>query len=631
MKKTLVCVFGFIICLMVTVVAFAAPVPDTGQSKCYNATVEIPCPSPGQPFYGQDAQYTINPMSYTKLDGSGNALSDSATSWVMVKDNVTGLIWESKTNKDGVKDYYNPHDADNTYTWYDSNPATNGGDPGTPGRGTDTQAFLKTLNDSNYGGFNDWRLPTIKELAYIVKYSISSPGPTIDTGYFLDSVSSLYWASTTDATSTSHAWGVIFDYGDDGLNYKGGSYYVRAVHGGQPISLGHLAIESFDAVDSILLNDASTATGAFMDNGNGTVTDTYTGLIWQQASSYFTRIWAQALVDCEDLSLGGYTDWRLPTIKELRSLVDYSRYSPAINTMYFPDTNSSCYWASTTYASYALVAWVVDFDSGNDSSSHKPYGSYYVRAVRGGQSGLFGNLVISPASRAVSKEAGATTFSVSNTGTGTMQWTATVTSGDSWLSITSGASGTDTGTINCSFTANTSSLVRTGTIRVTSTGATGSPVDVTVTQTPTSAGSLAVSFDSLGLWIYNLGAAAWSQVSSVNPENIIYSGSTLYAGFGTSYGLYKWDGTSWNQLTSANPENMVTSGATLYVDFGASYGLYKWDGSTWSQLTSANPENMVASGSVLYVDFGTLGLYKWDGSSWFQLTGSNPAKMAISN
>jgi hypothetical protein len=240
-------------------------------------------------------------------------------------------------------------------------------------------------------------------------------------------------------------------------------------------------------------------------------------------------------------------------------------------------------------------------------------------------------LVISPASRAVSKEAGATTFSVSNTGTGTMQWTATVTSGDSWLSITSGASGTDTGTINCSFTANTSSLVRTGTIRVTSTGATGSPVDVTVTQTPTSAGSLAVSFDSLGLWIYNLGAAAWSQVSSVNPENIIYSGSTLYAGFGTSYGLYKWDGTSWNQLTSANPENMVTSGATLYVDFGASYGLYKWDGSTWSQLTSANPENMVASGSVLYVDFGTLGLYKWDGSSWFQLTGSNPAKMAISN
>jgi hypothetical protein len=50
----------------------------------------------------------------------------------MVKDNVTGLIWEMKTSKDAVKNYTDPHDADNTYTWYDSNPATNGGDPVAP-------------------------------------------------------------------------------------------------------------------------------------------------------------------------------------------------------------------------------------------------------------------------------------------------------------------------------------------------------------------------------------------------------------------------------------------------------------------------------------------------------------------
>ena len=49
-------------CFLFTVGAWASPVPDTGQSKCYNATVEIPCPSSGQPFYGQDAQYTINPI-----------------------------------------------------------------------------------------------------------------------------------------------------------------------------------------------------------------------------------------------------------------------------------------------------------------------------------------------------------------------------------------------------------------------------------------------------------------------------------------------------------------------------------------------------------------------------------------
>jgi hypothetical protein len=148
----------------------------------------------------------------------------------------------------------------------------------------------------------------------------------------------------------------------------------------------------------------------------------------------------------------------------------------------------------------------------------------------------------------------------------------------------------------------------------------------------TSTSSVAVSFASLGLWVYKSDIATWTQLSSVNPENMIYSGSTLYVDFGASHGLYKWDGTAWSQLTSANPENMVTSGSALYVNFGASYGLYKWDGAAWSQLTSANPENMVTSGSALYVNFGaSYGLWKWDGSSWSQLTGSNPDKMAVPN
>jgi len=92
-------------------------------------------------------------------------------------------------------------------------------------------------------------------------------------------------------------------------------------------------------------------------------------------------------------------------------------------------------------------------------------------------------LSVTPDSQNVSTEAGTTTFAVSNTGTGVMPWTAEVTSGDTWLSITSGDSGSDTGTITCAFTANIGGTPpRTGTIRVTATGASGSPKDVTVTQ-----------------------------------------------------------------------------------------------------------------------------------------------------
>jgi len=96
-----------ILILSIPAIAPAGSLPDTGQTKCYNDTEEIPCPQPGEPFYGQAAQYTINPPSYTKLDSQRNNLSDEATEWSMVRDNVTGLIWEIKTDDGSI------HDSDN--------------------------------------------------------------------------------------------------------------------------------------------------------------------------------------------------------------------------------------------------------------------------------------------------------------------------------------------------------------------------------------------------------------------------------------------------------------------------------------------------------------------------------------
>jgi hypothetical protein len=95
-----------------------------------------------------------------------------------------------------------------------------------------------------------------------------------------------------------------------------------------------------------------------------------------------------------------------------------------------------------------------------------------------------GVLTVTPTNRDVGKDAGTTTFSVSNTGAGDMPWTAEVLLGGAWLSITSGVSGTNAGTVTCAFAANTGTTVRTGTILLTSVGATGSPQKVTVTQDP---------------------------------------------------------------------------------------------------------------------------------------------------
>jgi len=72
-----------ILTLCLTTAAFAGKIPDTGQTKCYDNTKEIPCPQPGEPFYGQDANYSINPQSYTKIDAQGNDLPESAAEWAM--------------------------------------------------------------------------------------------------------------------------------------------------------------------------------------------------------------------------------------------------------------------------------------------------------------------------------------------------------------------------------------------------------------------------------------------------------------------------------------------------------------------------------------------------------------------
>ena len=118
---------------------------------------------------------------------------------------------------------------------------------------------------------------------------------------------------------------------------------------------------------------------------NEIVTDHSTGLMWQDDSGAKDReyTWNNAIQYCKNLSLGGYSDWRLPAIKELKTIVDLSKYKPSIDNM-FQNVNSSNYWSSTPYAGFANNAWNVLFYVGNDNNYSKSYASY-ARCVRGGQ------------------------------------------------------------------------------------------------------------------------------------------------------------------------------------------------------------------------------------------------------
>lgn len=215
--------------LFYEVAALASPVPDTGQTACYNAVGSvIACPAEGEAYYGQDGNYLINPPSYTKLGENGVELPGTATQgggWIMTRDNVTGLVWEMKTDDGSI------HDKDNTYTWCDPDPATNGGNQGTCGNGTDTDDFINALNAAGYGGYSDWRLPAREELRSIVDYGRYNPA--VNTTYLPNTVSSYYWSSTTGASSTGSAWRVHFYFGYDEYDDKSNGNYVRAVRAGQ--------------------------------------------------------------------------------------------------------------------------------------------------------------------------------------------------------------------------------------------------------------------------------------------------------------------------------------------------------------------------------------------------------------
>jgi hypothetical protein len=364
---------------------------DTEQTKCYDGHTEIGCAA--KSFVGQDAQYAGTQPHYQ--DNGGGTVTDLST----------GLMWQA--------------------------------DPGA--KMTYAQA-LGSASGIRLAGYDDWRLPSIKELYSLILFDGTDASsclgactltPFIDTRTFGFSygdesagerpIDSQYVSSTKYVGTTMNGAATVF-----GANFADGRIkgYPAGPMPGQPS--GKLFYVLY------VRGNPAYGHNLFVDNKDGTVTDQATGLTWMQRDSEAGMDWPQALAYCEGTNTSARDDWRLPNAKELQSIVDYSRSPDASNSAAIDPifqasliTNEAgqadfpSYWTSTTHANsagsgaYAVYvsfgramgymgnAWIDAHGAGAQRSDpktgeasaypegHGPQGDAvriqnYVRCVRGG-------------------------------------------------------------------------------------------------------------------------------------------------------------------------------------------------------------------------------------------------------
>jgi len=166
-------------------------------------------------------------FSFLKVSSQGTALPASAPNWSCVKDNVTGLMWEVKTSEDGL------HNLNNTYTWYNTDPAVNAGVEGIENGGVcsgsacDTQSFVAAVNLAMLCGHDDWRLPKVPEILGIVNFNQSRP--LIDQAFFPNTVINNYWTELPSLRSNDRAWSLSFFGGRTAILRHSTEIYIRLV------------------------------------------------------------------------------------------------------------------------------------------------------------------------------------------------------------------------------------------------------------------------------------------------------------------------------------------------------------------------------------------------------------------
>ena len=287
--------------------AVGGRIPDTGQGSCFDSRSLIDCPRPGGAFYGQDAHYLGAAPDY-RDNGDG-----------IVTDGVTGLMWQQAHNPQRLG-------------WYQARQVCE----------------LLVL-----GGHDDWRLPQIKELFSIADFAgatgkrpflapafeIREPDATILQGD--------PFATTHRTAMMGQTWSATLYSGDHWnrpdveaaffFNFLDGRIKQAPTRGSQKLFYRCVRGQPW-------------GNNTFSDNGDGTVTDRASGLMWQKVDAGRTFVWEQALGYCQALDLGGFDDWRLPKSQECRNLYDHDSKNYDFNDdivhidYAFPEGCGFTYW-----------------------------------------------------------------------------------------------------------------------------------------------------------------------------------------------------------------------------------------------------------------------------------------------
>jgi len=299
------------------------PIIDTGQDVTYDTLQAIPVPQPGDPFYGQDAQYDGIQYSFeNNNDGT-------------VTDLNTGLVWQQYLFNE-------------KFTYDDA---------------------VAAADTFSLNGYNDWRFPSIKELYSLIDFtgvtgiSAGESTPYIDTNYFEfrygDETSGERFIDAQYVSSTEYVGTTMNgDFTVFGVNFADGR--IKGYGTTMPGSSEKLFEVRF------VRGNPDYGTNDFIDNGNETITDNATGLMWSKSDNGVGLNWEEALnwvYQKNQETFLGYNDWRLPNAKELQSIVDYTRSPQTTNSASIDslfnvtpiideggETNYPFYWANTTHA-----------------------------------------------------------------------------------------------------------------------------------------------------------------------------------------------------------------------------------------------------------------------------------------